>query len=149
MKLTLKRKSLVKLRKNLIKFKFEDKYIEGITDLLIDYPTMEGLIENQTPNEIRNQLDKFTVRESTSTGYGAFGEPESRIDIYIKLKDKDIKKSWDWGDFAIIDNDGSVIDVIKYWRKDVKFNDLTQQVLVKMRQELENKLKEEIADIKG
>jgi hypothetical protein len=67
------REQIISLRKKLIKFLSEShsEKISKLTDILIEYPTI-----SYCETAIKDIDRKWFTQDWTSTGHGAFGEPE-------------------------------------------------------------------------
>lgn len=92
------------LRKQLIKFcsdTHQDKILT-IQELLIDYPEAVEVVKNY------HNLNKGVKSDYTSTGHGAFGEPEGYIDYFV------CGKVVGWKDAILIDKDENPVAVAKY-----------------------------------
>lgn len=96
----LNREVLVNLRKQMIEYSINNpSSIEKLTDGLIEYPKMMS---------IDTDYHKFITRKKVErTGYGAFGESES--DVYLYIKDWYVR---DYNTSVVLDENDEPIGVI-------------------------------------
>jgi hypothetical protein len=72
------REKLLNLRKKLIEYMPNSYAVSSITEALINYPECVSFI-----TDWRKLPGKYVERKYTSTGHGAFGEPEGYVDYYL------------------------------------------------------------------
>jgi len=72
------REKLLNLRKKLIEYMSDSYSTSIITEALINYPECVNFI-----TDYRELPGRYVERKYTSTGHGAFGEPEGYSDYYV------------------------------------------------------------------